>query len=144
MSVPNQPRNFAFPKRTFGKKKPDQRSFQSSWFDSFTWLHYDEASILFAGFTSLIHICMFKDLDTLRRIHLTHPHIVPVMKYKQADAVVRADAPSIRRLHNFTAAVKFLTLLAMVSPAVKFLTLLAVVYPSSEVLIAVGHSIPQQ
>ena len=45
MSIPNQPRNFAFPKRTFGKKKPEQRSFQSCWFDSFTWLHYDEVCI---------------------------------------------------------------------------------------------------
>ena len=50
MSIPNQPRNFAFPKRTFGKKKPEQRSFQSCWFDSFTWLHYDEVCILVLNF----------------------------------------------------------------------------------------------
>ncbi|KAH3885564.1 hypothetical protein DPMN_009559 [Dreissena polymorpha] len=43
MNIPNQPRNFAFPKRTFGKKKPVQRSFQFSWFESFTWLHYNES-----------------------------------------------------------------------------------------------------
>ncbi|XP_052253227.1 zinc finger MYM-type protein 1-like [Dreissena polymorpha] len=53
MSIPNQPRNFAFPKRTFGKKKPEQRSFQSCWFDSFTWLHYDESRDL-----AFCHLCM--------------------------------------------------------------------------------------
>ena len=46
MSIPNQPRIFPFPKRTFGKKKPEQRSFQSGWFDTFKWLHYDEVCII--------------------------------------------------------------------------------------------------
>ncbi|KAH3872339.1 hypothetical protein DPMN_035554 [Dreissena polymorpha] len=46
MSIPNQPRIFAFSKRIFGKKKPEQRSFKSSWFDSFAGLHYDEECIL--------------------------------------------------------------------------------------------------
>lgn len=41
--VPNQPKTFRFPQRTFGVKKPEQRSFQPSWFDSRPWLHYDEA-----------------------------------------------------------------------------------------------------
>ena len=36
-SVPHQPN---FPKRSFGKKVIVQRSFQASWFDRWSWLHY--------------------------------------------------------------------------------------------------------
>jgi len=32
-----------FPKRSFGNKTVVRRSFQPSWFDSFSWLHYDES-----------------------------------------------------------------------------------------------------
>jgi hypothetical protein len=39
--TPNQPRNFPFPKREFGKQK---RSFQPSWFKEYPWLHYNEKS----------------------------------------------------------------------------------------------------
>ena len=41
---PNQPTTLCFPKRTFGKKQPVKRAFQRSWFKSWSWLHYDEAT----------------------------------------------------------------------------------------------------
>lgn len=37
--TPNQPRDFEFPKSSFGLK---QRSFQPDWFKNFKWLHYDQ------------------------------------------------------------------------------------------------------
>ena len=37
---PYQPTNFEFPKRTFGND-PKLRSFQSSWFQKYSWLHYN-------------------------------------------------------------------------------------------------------
>ncbi len=40
---PHQPLSFNFPKRKFGKKTILERSFQASWFDRWTWLHYNEA-----------------------------------------------------------------------------------------------------
>lgn len=48
-SVPNQPKSFKFPKRSFGQKNPVQRSFQASWFSSKPWLHYDESKDLLRG-----------------------------------------------------------------------------------------------
>ena len=41
---PNQPTALSFPKRIYGKKKPVKRAFQPSWFKSWSWLHYDEAT----------------------------------------------------------------------------------------------------
>ena len=41
-SVPNQPKTFEFPQRTFGQKNPVKKSFQSSWFANRMWLHYNE------------------------------------------------------------------------------------------------------
>ncbi len=40
---PHQPLSFNFPKRKFGKKTILEHSFQASWFDRWTWLHYNEA-----------------------------------------------------------------------------------------------------
>ncbi len=40
---PHQPLSFNFSKRKFGKKTILERSFQASWFDRWTWLHYNEA-----------------------------------------------------------------------------------------------------
>ena len=37
-----QPKNFKFPKRSFGKKTVVNHSFQSSWFEKWNWLHYIE------------------------------------------------------------------------------------------------------
>ena len=51
--VPNQPKTFKFPQRSFGQKNPVKRSFQSSWFANRTWLHYDEANDL-----AYCHVCM--------------------------------------------------------------------------------------
>ena len=41
-SQPHQPRSFAFPKRSFGKKTIAWRAFQAKRFDSYSWLHYDQ------------------------------------------------------------------------------------------------------
>ncbi len=38
---PNQPQQFDFPKREFGKAKPVKRAFQAQWFKKWRWLHYD-------------------------------------------------------------------------------------------------------
>ena len=35
-SVPNQPKTFKFPQRSFGKTNPVKRSFQASWFTNRT------------------------------------------------------------------------------------------------------------
>ena len=43
-SVPHQPKSFDFPKRSFGKKVIVKRSFQASWFDRWSWLHYIESN----------------------------------------------------------------------------------------------------
>ena len=38
---PFQPRHLSFPPRSFGKTSPVSRSFQASWFNHFTWIHYN-------------------------------------------------------------------------------------------------------
>ncbi len=43
-STPHQSHDFEFPKLSFGKNKPVLRSFQSSWFSKWPFLHYDEAN----------------------------------------------------------------------------------------------------
>ena len=43
-SQPHQPCSFAFRKRSFGKKTIVWRAFQAKRFDSYSWLHYDEAN----------------------------------------------------------------------------------------------------
>ena len=52
-NVPHQPKGFAFPKRDFGKKVIIRRSFQSSWFGRWPWLHYNKE-----GDTVLCFTCM--------------------------------------------------------------------------------------
>ena len=39
-NLPDKPRRFSFPQREFGKQSKVKRSFQPSWFDRWTWLHY--------------------------------------------------------------------------------------------------------
>ena len=51
--VPNQPKTFKFPQRSFGLKNPVKRSFQSLWFANRTWLHYDETNDL-----AYCHVCV--------------------------------------------------------------------------------------
>ena len=51
--VPNQPKTFKFPQRSFGQKNQVKRSFQSSWFANRKWLHYDEANDF-----AYCHVCM--------------------------------------------------------------------------------------
>jgi len=51
---PNQPLDFAFPKRQFGKTKLHvNRSFQAQWFQTFRWLHYDQSRDL-----AFCHTCV--------------------------------------------------------------------------------------
>ena len=49
---PNQPREFKFPPRHFGKEEAG-RTFQPHWFDKYSWIHYDEDSD--AAFS---HVCI--------------------------------------------------------------------------------------
>ena len=52
--APNQPQLASFPKVSFGKgTKARYRSFQSSWFDKWPWLHWNECLE-----TVLCHVCM--------------------------------------------------------------------------------------
>ena len=52
--TPNQPRPASFPKVSFGKgSKARYRSFQSSWFDKWPWLHWNESLE-----SVLCHVCM--------------------------------------------------------------------------------------
>ena len=47
VGVPNQPKRFKFPKRTL---KTEHMAFNSQWFQSHSWLHYEEvncANLLF-------------------------------------------------------------------------------------------------
>jgi len=41
---PHQPKFFPFPKRNFGQSKVALRSFQPTWFRSWSWLHYHEVT----------------------------------------------------------------------------------------------------
>ena len=41
---PHQPRTFNFPFRIFGNESITKRSFLPKWFDTFTWLDYDESN----------------------------------------------------------------------------------------------------
>ena len=50
---PNQPLDFAFPKRQFGKTKIINCSFQAQWFQKFRWLHYDQSRDL-----AFCHTCV--------------------------------------------------------------------------------------
>ena len=38
---PNQPKNFTFPKQSYGKAKITNRAFQQKWLERWRWLHYD-------------------------------------------------------------------------------------------------------
>ena len=42
--APHQPASFSFPQRQFGKKSVVLRSFQPSWFRSWSWIHYNETT----------------------------------------------------------------------------------------------------
>ena len=44
--LPNQPIDYNFPRRQFGKSKVTYRSFQRQWFKQWKWLHYDTAKDL--------------------------------------------------------------------------------------------------
>ena len=43
LDAPNQPCSFHFPRHTFGSKNRVKQGFNGSWFDSYTWLHYNLA-----------------------------------------------------------------------------------------------------
>ena len=49
---PHQPKQFVFPKRSFGKKSIEERTFRAAWFDKWSWLHYNETDDYV-----LCHVC---------------------------------------------------------------------------------------
>ena len=49
----NQPLEFNYPKREFGKTKDVRRAFQAQWFAKWPWLHYDTAQDL-----AFCHTCV--------------------------------------------------------------------------------------
>ena len=49
---PHQPKDFVFPKRSFGKKSVEERSFRAAWFEKWSWLHYNKTED-----SVLCHIC---------------------------------------------------------------------------------------
>ena len=51
---PNQPLQFDFPKREFGKTRIVKRAFQSQWFGRWWWLHYDCSRDLVVILVSLL------------------------------------------------------------------------------------------
>ena len=51
--TPHQPTTFSFLKREFGKTAVVKRSFQSSWFKKWKWLHYDESKDVVYCFTCM-------------------------------------------------------------------------------------------
>ena len=52
--APHQPgQDFKFPKRSFGQKTVVHRSFQSSWFSRWPFLHYKESTD-----TVFCHVCL--------------------------------------------------------------------------------------
>ena len=53
LDAPHQPRSFHFPRHLFGNKNVVKRGFNASWFDSHTWLHYDESKDLAFCFLSM-------------------------------------------------------------------------------------------
>ena len=68
---PNQPKNYKFPSREFGKKVVVKRSFQENWFSHFPWLHYDvhkDAAFCF--------ICIRENLS---QSVILNPHIFPLV-----------------------------------------------------------------
>ena len=50
---PNPSMLTSYPKRKFGKKSPVFRSFQSSWYKRWAWVHYDQAMDVAFCFTCL-------------------------------------------------------------------------------------------
>lgn len=42
--APHQPKNFKFPRRSFGKANVSTRPFQENWFSDHRWIHYDESN----------------------------------------------------------------------------------------------------
>ncbi|CAC5404835.1 unnamed protein product [Mytilus coruscus] len=66
---PNQPKHFKFPKRFFGKKSIEYRSFQPTWFHKFKWIHNDEA--LDRAFCHLCQTASRKGLATSSKISQT-------------------------------------------------------------------------
>eukprot|EP00117_Sycon_ciliatum_P030833 scpid51445/ scgid24231/ len=53
----NPPKDFHFPKRTFGAKK-EERSFRMDWCEKFAWLHYDVEKDV-----AICHVCLTADVE---------------------------------------------------------------------------------
>ena len=51
--APYQPKDYKFPKRSFGKNAQTTRSFQPTWFIDHPWIHYDETND-----SAFCHVCI--------------------------------------------------------------------------------------
>ena len=51
---PHQPLHFPYPQKRFGKTKPILRAFEVSWFDKWSFLHYNEANDLVICYTCVL------------------------------------------------------------------------------------------
>ena len=70
--VPHQPpASYKFPKKSFGKNRVVERSFQASWFQKWKWLHYDESNDLV-----FCHICMKANAEGKLRCRSLEPSFV--------------------------------------------------------------------
>jgi hypothetical protein len=68
---PNQPKNFNFPYKSFGASN-HKRSFQSSWFKRFNWIHYDTEKD--AAFCHVCQKALQNNLISSENIDFTFTH----------------------------------------------------------------------
>ena len=72
---PHHPKDFEFPKRSFGKTKPVLCSAQSQWFTTWPFLHYDEGQdVVFC------HIC---DSFEVEQAEVQQQHFQCIRKYNK-------------------------------------------------------------
>ena len=70
--TPHQPStSYKFPKRSFGKNRVVERSFQASWFHKWKWLHYNELDDLV-----FCHVCMKANAEGKLKCRALEPSFV--------------------------------------------------------------------
>ena len=68
LSGPNQPKNFKYPFREFGKTKVVKRCFQKQWYGTYSWLDYDETDDVV-----YCHVCRLADSHNKLNVPLKEP-----------------------------------------------------------------------
>ena len=93
---PHQPLTLCFPKREFGKKQVVKRSFQSSWFKQYRWIHYDEEQDLV-----FCHTCVkaYKEKKLTSSSNLD-PCFISRGFYNWKDASVKLKAHELSKCHQ--------------------------------------------